>query len=198
MRNSGITLVELLVVIAVAGILAVALGASFVGWQGGFRVESEIKDLYSDLMDARLNALQRNRIYFFDFTDSETYTIYEDDADGSKKVPDGDGILQDGGGANDDRELPSFPKTMDYEVEIGTVAGVPPITFQFNNRGLVSPERTICMFTDFDSDKVSDIDPDYDCIVLAATRIKMGKLQKQDTDGGVCRSVAGGGHCEIK
>jgi hypothetical protein len=134
--------------------------------------------------------MQHNRTYFFDFTDSETYTIYEDD----NPEPDGDGILQQG----TDRELPSFPKIMDYEVEIGTAAGVPPITFEFSRRGLVSPERTICMFTDFDGDKVSDVDPDYDCIVLAATRIKMGKLQRQDTDGGICRSLTGGGHCEIK
>lgn len=198
MRDSGITLIELLVVVAIAGILAIALGASFVGWQGSLRVESEIKKLYDDLMDARLKSMQKNRVHFVDFTDTETYTIYEDDSNGAAKVPDGDGVLQRGSGDAADTEFPASPRTLKYEVTIGTAAGVPPITFEFRRRGMVFPERTICMFTDFDGDKESDVHPDHDCIVLAATRIKMGKLQKQDTDGGICRSVAGGGHCEIR
>lgn len=198
MKNRGFTLIELLVVITVFGILVVALSFAFIGWQGRYKVESQIKDIYADLMDARVRAMRVNRVHFVDFPDTTSYTIYEDDSDGTNKVPDGDGLFQPGSGNNADTELPSFPKTINYDVKIGTVAGVPPFTFTFNRRGLALQERTICIFTDFDGDKISDVNPDYDCIVLSATRINMGKLKKQDTDGGLCSSASSGGDCEPK
>jgi prepilin-type N-terminal cleavage/methylation domain-containing protein len=188
MRNRGITLIELLVVITIIGILAIALGFEFVGWQGRYRVESQIKQIESDLMKARASAMQRNRTHFVNFPDTVSYTIYEDTSNGAGLVPDGDGVFQPGTGNTADDELDSFPKTLDYALSIGTVAGVPPITFTFDRRGLISPERTICMFTDFDGDAahLSDVDPDYDCIVLSATRINLGNLTTQDTAGGLC------------
>ena len=197
-EDSGVTLIELLVVITIATVLIVALGFEFTGWQGKYKVESQIKDIYSDLMNARINAMQKNRAHFVNFPDTVSYTIYDDDSDGINKVPDGDGVFQPGTGDAADRELPTFPKSIEnaYTVTIGTTGA--PQTFTFNTRGLLSPNKTICIFTDFDGDKISDVNPDYDCIILSNTRINMGKLQKQDTDGGVCRSKTGGGHCEPK
>ena len=49
-NNQGVTLVELLVVISVVVIFAVAFGLSYQGWLGRFRVESAAKQLHADLM----------------------------------------------------------------------------------------------------------------------------------------------------
>ena len=184
--DKGITLIELLIVIAIIGILAVALGFSYVGWMGRYQVEKTTKNIYSDLMTARARAMQRNRMHFVRFPVTTSYTIYEDDSNGVAKIPDGDGILQEGTGITADTQLASFPKTLEYAVTIGTVAGVPPITFNLDSRGTISPERTICIFTDADGDGISDTDPDYDCIIISQTRIITGKLTTQNTAGGIC------------
>lgn len=196
MKNRGFTLIELLVVVGIIGVLAIALGFSFVGWQGRYRVESQIKEVESDLMKARARAMQRNRVHFFSLNPDlpSQYTVYEDDSDGTNNVPDGDGVFQPGTGDSADNELPSYPKTIDYDLTWNGTGD----TVTFNTRGIITANRTICMFTDFDGDALhlSDVDPDYDCIVLSATRINLGKLSLQDTNGGVCGSAATGeGHC---
>ena len=191
MNNRGITLIELIIVVSIIAILVLALGFSFQGWMGKYKVESEIKELHVDLMNARARAMQRNRIHFFRVPNTTSYTIYEDDSDGVTKVPDGDSTLQEGTGITADTQLLSFPKTLEYAVAIGNVAGVPPITFSLNSRGIISPETTICIFTDYDGDasNLSDYDPDLDCIVISKTRINAGKLNSQavgDCDSDHC------------
>jgi prepilin-type N-terminal cleavage/methylation domain-containing protein len=173
MNNKGVSLVELIVVISVIAILAVALGFSYVGWQGRYNVEKATKELYTDLMTARSMAMTRNRMYFADFNSpappagSGTYRIAEDTNDDGEGDADADGVIDVTGHTI----LPSFPKTVNY-----------PLTFassiiNFDKRGLVQPRQTalggtICIFT--------DVDPDYDCIVIRQTRILMGKIIDQD------------------
>ena len=53
MKRDGFTLIELIIVIAIIGILAVALGFQFTGWMARYQVESQIKAMHSDLMTAR-------------------------------------------------------------------------------------------------------------------------------------------------
>jgi prepilin-type N-terminal cleavage/methylation domain-containing protein len=152
MKDHGITLVELIIVISIIGILAVALGFEFTGWMGSYGVESQMKEMYVDLMNARARAMQRNRTHFVNFPNATSYSIFED----TDPVPDGDGILQI---ASDTQVLPT--KTIQYAITWG--GG----NIAFDNRGLVSPNGTIYVN--------STVDPDYDCIVLFATRINIGK-----------------------
>jgi prepilin-type N-terminal cleavage/methylation domain-containing protein len=177
MNNRGITLIEMLVVIAVIGILVIALSFSFQGWMGKYRVESEIKTLHVDLMNARARAMTRNRFYFADFPTTTSYRIIEDTNENNASNP----------GAGD-TILPTYPKTLEYPV---TWAGG---TIQFDKKGIVQPNGTICLFTDSDGDGTSDYDPDYDCIVISQTRINIGKLTTQDTAGGACAST----NCVVK
>ncbi len=181
MNNKGITLIELIIVISIIGILAVALGFSFHGWMGGYKVESQIKEMYVDLINARARAMQRNRAHFVRLNNSNSYSIYEDDSDGTNKVPDGDGTLQTGTGSSADTQLPSFPKTVEYNIDWNNSAITTPANLTFNTRGTTTTLGTISVFIDRDGDGEKDFEPDYDCIVISATRINIGKLDDKGT-----------------
>lgn len=167
MKNkNGVTLIELIVVISVIGILIIALGFSFQGWMGKYRVESQAKEMYTDLMNARVRAMQMNRAFFADFPTTTSYRIREDtNEDNLPLVVAGDTIL------------PTYPKTVEYAV---TWAGG---TISLDTKGIIQPflsplGATLCIFT--------TNDPDYDCIVIAQTRINMGKLTNI---GGACNAA---------
>lgn len=181
MNNRGITLIELIIVISIIGILAVALGFSFQGWMGGYKVERQTKEMYVDLMNTRARAMQRNRLHFVRFNNSTSYSIYEDDSDGTNKVPDGDGALQTGTGPTADTQLGGFPKTVQYNLDWNNSAVTAPTNLTFNTRGIAATLGSISIFVDRDGDGKKDFEPDYDCIVISATRINTGKLNDKGT-----------------
>ena len=56
-NGSGITLIELIIVISIIGVLVFALGFSFQDWNAAYKIESQIKELHSDIMRARVMAM---------------------------------------------------------------------------------------------------------------------------------------------
>lgn len=168
MKNKGFTLIELLVVVTIIAVLAVALGFSFQGWIGGYKIESQTKDLYADMMAARISAMQRNRSHFVVVTsDAERgqYSIFED--------ADGDGVYT--AGSENDMQKFTNPKILDYPLLCDGLLCAGTVTF--STKGIVLTNSTIRL------DK-GDNTPDYDCIVTFFTRINIGKWD--DGDPGNC------------
>lgn len=169
-NNTGVTLVELLVIVSIIGILAIALGFSYQGWMGNYRIESQTKQLYSDLMDARTRAMTRNRMHFVVLNTTD-YSIYEDSNDNNVPNP--------GAGPSDDHPIPEYcvpgtfnvrPKIIQYN--LGWTGTIP-----FNTRGLTTSAATITIPLTLPS----GAKPDYDCIRVHQSKIRTGQMT-----GGVC------------
>lgn len=67
MNNKGFTIIELIVVIAVMGILMAIVAINFSDWQQKALVERQIKEMYSDIQDARMKAAFTKQRQSIDF-----------------------------------------------------------------------------------------------------------------------------------
>lgn len=161
MKSSGFTLLEIIIVMAILGTLFGIATMSGRDWLEQYRVEGQTKELYADLMNARVSALQKNRVFFVTLQTANQYAIYED----TNPSPDGDEDLQ----PTQDTLVMQKPTRFPLQFRLGL--GL--TTFNFGKSGLVSLNGTIRFDT--------SVDPFSDCIKLFSTRILMGKWNKSSS-----------------
>ncbi len=172
-KNDGVTLIELLIVASIIGILAIALGFSFEGWMGNYRLESQTKDLYADLLDTRTRAMTRNRMYFVELN-ADNYSVYEDTDD--------DTDFDKGAG---DNPIPEFttPKTINYNLGWTGNVGFDTrgLAWQYQNATPAPATSRVAAAITISTTLPSGANPDYDCMLVDQSRIRMGQMS-----GGVC------------
>lgn len=154
--RGGFTLVEIMIALAILGIIVVIAVTNFEGMMEKYRVEGETKQMFADLMDARGRAMQRNRVFHVQITNNG-YETFED----TNPAPDGDVNLT----GSDTRVAGVTVKHT-----ITPTAGLSG--FSFNRNGIASATGIIRLS--------STVLPDYDCITMNATRIKMGQFNATD------------------
>jgi len=162
--RDGFSLVEVLIVVAIVGFLALIAASTFRGLIEKYRVEGETKQLHADLMEARARAMQRNRIHFVRIgTDGLGYRTYDD----TSPAPDGNGTFDN----NADTIVAN--RTVGHQITSTVTGG--GLNFAFNRNGIATETGDIRF--------ASTEKPDYDCITVRSTRIKMGVY---DTGTGTC------------
>jgi len=168
MKDSGITLIELLVVVSIIFLLIIAMGFSYEGWLGNYRLESQTKELYFDLTDARSSAMTKNRVHWA-ILQEQQYRIIED----TNPPPDGNAVLE----AQDTQLL---LKRYEYGFELGPLgAFAMPQIITFDTRGLIdwAPGGQDIQFR-----FINTRDPDFDCISIEPSRMWMGEYDPTTTD----------------
>ncbi|MBI1810472.1 MAG: prepilin-type N-terminal cleavage/methylation domain-containing protein [Nitrospirae bacterium] len=156
---AGVTLIELITVISIIGVLVFALGFSFQDWNAAYKIESQIKEMHSDIMHARVRAMCKKRAHFVKL-EAAQYTIYED----TNPMPDGNNTLET------EADNLVVQKASDYPIEFNL--GFGDTQFRFDKDGSSSRNGRIRL--------VSTASPDYDCIKLFSTRINLGKWDSAD------------------
>ena len=146
MKRNGFSLVELLVVIGIMATLMTIAGISYNSWMQRYRLEGQVRELYVDLMNARVLAMQKNIVHGITI-EANAYKLVED-TDNSGTITSTDAV----------RRTKSLAYSSDWSNNTATL----------DTRGLVSPSVTIRFAT-------AGVDAAYDCIVLIPTRIRMGK-----------------------
>ena len=168
-RKEGFSLLEIMIVIAILGTLAALAVSSFMELNEKYRVESETKQFYADIMDIRGRAMQRNRYYFVRIkTNQLGYETYED----SNPAPDGNRSYD--AGVDNQVVNVTIKHTMTPVLPGGAT------NFEFNIHGIASVTGYVRLATSAGS----TARPDYDCITIRETRIKMG--QYSNGGGGTC------------
>jgi prepilin-type N-terminal cleavage/methylation domain-containing protein len=175
--QNGYSLIEILVVIAIAGILAGLAVAGLIGLTKKYNVDNQVRGIFADMMNVRIMAMNKNRTHYVTLAAS-CYTAYDDNS----PAPDGDGTLTVGSD--------TVALTSNGALNLNTTKsqGFLPITWSgadtlsFNSRGICTTPTTICLY--------STVQPLYDCIKISSTRILLGKLITQ----GVCSA----NNCQAK
>jgi prepilin-type N-terminal cleavage/methylation domain-containing protein len=187
MKKDGFSLIELLVVVIILGIVASLGTVSFTGWIRKHDLESQVKEMYTDLMNARLTAMHQNKAHFISLSANQITASEDTDGDGT-----GDGPLCMWERKRDDPADASCPGNASLSFKNlkfpAVWSDISTTTLEFNPRGLYNTPiaKTICVFSTYN--------PSYDCIIVSQTRISMGKLNNQN---GGCNSGASG-NCQPK
>ncbi len=155
-NNKGFTLVELLIVIAIIIALLSLAALAYNSYMVRYNIEKEIKDLYADLMTARIRALQQNQQYLIQLADTAYTTYIDNDEDGQVDNP-GDTPVGD---------LSKSGLGYDLDWNFGG-------TIAFDSRGLSTVNGSVWISLPNNAE--------YDCINVFRTRVKLGKWDGTNT-----------------
>ena len=165
--QSGFTLVELMVVVAIIGIILTIATMNFTQWNDKYTVESYTKQIYSILMKARNDAANTNTQNLVTLAANQVTTLQDANSNG----------VADPGEPTTTNPYPRFAITSN----IAVVPPTPPQQITFDRRGITNNIGTISI-----TGYSPNASPGVDCIVVAKTRINMGRWDPTQPVGQQC------------
>lgn len=159
-NRSGFSLLELLIAIAVMGILATIATFNFNSWQVKSKMEAQVRELQVDLNEARINAFTQKRPFGIVFqTNSYTIKSYSSLTEAASPVDNGTTVVTK-------NVLFALTKRSGTSTSIVSIADTPVV---FDTSGTTFNWFTILV-------DPSKTDAAVNCIVISTTRTNMGKL----------------------
>ena len=165
MKLHGFTIIELVVVLAIGGLLVTIATLSFRSMTTKSNLESQIKQMYSDLMTARIEAMDRNT-YHFVTLNANQYTVTEDTVG---NCTNSNCVYVAG---NDPPPYQPPPMINAILWNSGNGPATPSnVEIIFDNRGLVQVTTGTISISD-------NVGAAYDCILIETTRTSIGAMSR--------------------
>jgi prepilin-type N-terminal cleavage/methylation domain-containing protein len=155
----GFSLMELLVAMTIMGVLLALATLSFQGMTRRYSEEKQVKQLYNDLLNTRIRAMQQGRDHFVSLVSNTMYRIYED----TFTAPEGNGVLDI---AND--ALLGTQNVLPAHTLVTSIPTTTPV--QFNSKGLVPATQTGWIRIN------PSIGAEYDCVLIDQIKTRMGNM----------------------
>jgi type II secretion system protein H len=131
-KNSGFSLMELMIIIAIMAVIATLAIPSMIGWRSRSQLQGAVGNLTSDLQIAKLMAIKESAFVVVDFPNANSYRVFVDN-DGNWSLDAGERLLQT-------RQLP-----VGVRIDLGATDLSDDRT-RFNDRGLPDPANLGTVF----------------------------------------------------
>lgn len=163
--QSGFSLIELIIVIAIMGIVMAISTISFNSWQTKSRIESQTREIYADLADARTKAFTQKKVHGIVFQpNSYVMKSYSSEVEYASIT---------GAAANG---VVISSKSLKYGItKTDTATAFTDLSVLFDITGLTSTTPSTSTFGFTIVVNPVNISPAINCLVISVARVNMGK-----------------------